>query len=402
MALVTHMSRNLVIACDGTNNEFGIDNTNVVRLIQCLDRQPDRQLIYYDPGVGTLPEPGFVSKIGKFFSTIAGLAFGAGLTWKVTDAYQFLMAHWQPEDRVYIYGFSRGAYTARVLAGFLHMFGLLSSGSETLVPYAMRLYKAARERLDDEEDASAFWRLCTDFRNTFARDVPGRADSRFPVRFLGLWDTVSSVGWLWDPARFPFSAANPSVNIVRHAVSIDERRWFFRQNLLRTEGGQDFKEQWFTGAHADVGGGYHAAGSALWQESLRWMIEEARGAGLLVDSDRERAMWKRYEIKAEAWRDPKHESLTLRWWPAEIFPKMQYWPQFCMSQPAMGLGRRRRIPEEAVAHESALKRMHIDPRYAPNAPQRWRIAAQSISLTPPAVQRSTIVDDAHNAVISGP
>lgn len=377
------MSRNLVIACDGTSNEFGVDNTNVVRLIQCLDRSPDRQLIYYDPGVGTLPEPGFVSKIGKFFSTVAGLAFGAGLTWKVTDAYQFLMVHWQPGDRVYIYGFSRGAYTARVLAGFLHMFGLLSPGSETLVPYAMRLFKAARNRLENEQKSQTFWRLCTDFRYTFARDALPSADRRFAVRFLGLWDTVGSVGWLWDPQRFPFSATNASVDIIRHAVSIDERRWFFRQNLWRPEDTQDFSERWFPGVHADVGGGYKAAESGLWQESLRWMIEESRTAGLLIDARVEYGMWERYAIKAEPWREPLHESLTLRWWPAEFFPKMQYWPQFRMSQPALGLGRRRRIPEDAVPHVSALKRMRDDSTYAPNAPPRWTIAAQSNSLKLP-------------------
>src|SRR5690349_686823 len=113
------MPRNLIICFDGTNNQFGANNTNVVRLVQVLDRDPSRQRLYYDPGVGTLAEPGWITWLGETVSKIRGLAFGAGLSWKVQEAYSFLMDIWQPEDRVFIFGFSRGAYTARVLAGLL-------------------------------------------------------------------------------------------------------------------------------------------------------------------------------------------------------------------------------------------------------------------------------------------
>src|SRR6266404_1134644 len=123
-----NQSRNIVLCCDGTSNEFGRKNTNVVRLLQCLQRDTDKQFIYYDPGVGTLPEPNRVTRIGKFYSTVAGLAFGAGLTTDVMEGYCFLMEQWEPGDRVFIFGFSRGAYTARVLAGLLHTFGLMPRG----------------------------------------------------------------------------------------------------------------------------------------------------------------------------------------------------------------------------------------------------------------------------------
>ena len=92
---VRTMSKNLVVCCDGTNNQFGSCNTNVVRLVQVLDRDPARQLIYYDPGVGTMPEPGFWSPVGKWFSKVFGLAFGAGLEGKVGRAYMFLMRHYE-------------------------------------------------------------------------------------------------------------------------------------------------------------------------------------------------------------------------------------------------------------------------------------------------------------------
>ena len=110
------MPRNLVLAFDGTNNQFGLENTNVVRLVQALDHNPATERIYYDPGVGTLPEPGVWSRVGQFVSKVFGLAFGGGIFWKVGEAYQYLMAEWQPGDRVYLFGFSRGAYTARLVA----------------------------------------------------------------------------------------------------------------------------------------------------------------------------------------------------------------------------------------------------------------------------------------------
>jgi uncharacterized protein (DUF2235 family) len=123
------VSRNLVICCDGTSNQFGPENTSVVRQAQVLDRDSARQRLYYDPGVGTLPEPGIFTRMGKWFSEVIGLAFGAGLTWKVEEAYSYLMDIWEPEDRVFLFGFSRGAYMARVLAGLLHALGLSRTAS---------------------------------------------------------------------------------------------------------------------------------------------------------------------------------------------------------------------------------------------------------------------------------
>src|SRR6267142_587040 len=104
------MPKNIVICFDGTNNQFGYANTNVVRLVQVLESDGTTQCIYYDPGVGTLAEPGIFTKIGKKISKLFGLAFGAGLGWKVQEAYSYLMDIWEPGDRVYLFGFSRGAY----------------------------------------------------------------------------------------------------------------------------------------------------------------------------------------------------------------------------------------------------------------------------------------------------
>src|SRR4029077_13362949 len=120
------MPKNIVICCDGTNNEFGRVNTNVVRLFQSLDlSDPEKQIGYYDPGVGTIAEPGAFSKLDKWLSRVFGLAFGRGLVGKVEGAYTFLMSRYEPGDRIYLFGFSRGAYTVRALAGVLHLLGLL-------------------------------------------------------------------------------------------------------------------------------------------------------------------------------------------------------------------------------------------------------------------------------------
>lgn len=353
------MDRNLVVCCDGTNNQFGTNNTNVVRLVEVLDRDSGRQRVYYDPGVGTLPEPGWGSAIGQRFSEVLGLAFGSGVVHKVGLAYSFLMQHWRPGDRVYLFGFSRGAYCVRALAALLHMYGLLQAGNENLLPYVLRMFKASRRKLG-KSDASAreFWELCDAFRETFAQAVPSRVGRRFPIHFMGVWDTVSSVGWVWDPLKFPFTKRNPSIQTIRHAVSLDERRAFFRQNQFEavSQPGQDLLEVWFPGVHADVGGGYPESEGGLWREPYRWILEEARHSGLIIDERRAAHVWNRLPVPERIWCEPAHESLTWKWLPAEIFPKLAYRGPNRRRLPKVNLGRPRRIPVGAFVHASAQRR----------------------------------------------
>ena len=176
------MPRNLILCCDGTNNQFGPENTNVVRLVQSLNRDPTKQWLYYDPGVGTLPEPGAFSKVQKWVSKVFGLAFGAGLSWKVGEAYTYLMETWEPGDSVFLFGFSRGAYMVRVLAGMLYALGLLPRHNPNLVPYVIRLFGSLRGT--DPTQTSVYWKLCNEFRWTFARQVTETDDERrFPGPF---------------------------------------------------------------------------------------------------------------------------------------------------------------------------------------------------------------------------
>ena len=367
------MARNLVICCDGTNNQFGSENTSVVRLVQVLNRDPARQRLYYDPGVGTLPEPNAASYVRKKISEWWGLAFGAGLTWKVQEAYAYLMDAWEPGDQIFLFGFSRGAYTARVLAGLLHGFGLLPRGNQNLIPYLMRLYEGVRDEKSANGAGPKVWKVLSDeFRSTFCRAMfPGDNDRRCLVNFLGLWDTVSSVGYVWDPPKFPYTTNNPSVKIVRHAVSIDERRWFFRQNLMKQAQHQDLKQYWFSGVHSDVGGGYAQIYSQnpliysrLWRIPFEWMVTEAKAAGLLINDVRLSEILNEPPPAPTPWNDPQHESLTPGWWVAEVFPKKAWNYKQKREEVKVGLGRYRSIGPGALIHHSVLLRIR-ETNYSP-------------------------------------
>ena len=199
--------QNIVVCCDGTGNEFAECKSNVIKLYKTLVCDAG-QITYYHPGIGTMGARNALTVIGKWWSRLIGLAFGYGISDNVADAYQFLMRKFKAGDRIYIFGFSRGAYTARALCGMLHIVGLLTEDNEALIPYAIRMIKSSR--ID--------FQVAADFKKTFSRECK--------PHFLGLWDTVSSVGWVYNAVRFPFTTVtkNPDLHIVRHAVSIDERR----------------------------------------------------------------------------------------------------------------------------------------------------------------------------------
>ena len=184
------MSKNIVLCCDGTDNEFGLANTNVVKLYRALVSDPERQqVLYYHPGLGTMGAPSALTPIAKLVTRLMGLLFGYGLSQHLIDLYGRVMAAYEPGDRICLFGFSRGAYTARAVASMLHMFGLVRTGNNVLVPYAIRLLK----RQDKER-----FEIAARFKSTFSTPVT--------VHFVGVWDTVSSVGTLHDPLSVPYTA----------------------------------------------------------------------------------------------------------------------------------------------------------------------------------------------------
>jgi uncharacterized protein (DUF2235 family) len=342
------MSKNIVICCDGTSNQYGPENTNVLRLYSVIDRNRSTQATFYDPGVGTFSAQPMLTRTGNAAQRVLGLAFGRGLTKNIHEAYAFLMTNWEPGDRIFMFGFSRGAYTVRALSGMIDRVGLLYEDNGHLLPYADQIFKNKHPR-----------QVVEGFKRTFARDCP--------IHFLGLWDTVSSVGWAWDPVVLPGTATNPSVSIVRHAVAIDERRAFFRQNLWNENQAEiDLKQVWFAGCHSDIGGA-----NSLAKISLEWMLVEAKAHGLIIDQAAARVVLE--EPTAPNPLEPITESLTARWRPCEYVPKLVWNPQTNHMRPAMNRGRPRWIAEDAVVHESALLRQK-GPGYAPsNFPENPRM-----------------------------
>ena len=350
------MARNLVLCFDGTNNAFRLEKTNVARLVHILDRQA-HQLVYYDPSISTLPEPGLLTRLTQRLAVWVDLAFATRLLLRVQAAYGYLIRSWEPGDQVFLFGFGRGAYVARVLAAMLHVPGLLPRGADHLLPHALRVFGASRNDLDNAEQ-------CARFRQACARNVSeGTALRAVPVHFLGVWDTVSLVGWVWNPDPYWCTTANPSIRIARHAVSLDERRWFFRHALLPRVAGQDLKEYWFPGVHGDVGGGY--PDSCLWQASFAWMVEEARRAGLLLETARYAELTAHAAHTAPAWLAEQHESLRGAWWLAEVVPKVAWDDRGGRRRLCFGLGRHRDVPVGAMISGTVSERLRANPGYDP-------------------------------------
>ena len=138
------MAKNIVVCCDGTSNEYGDCKTNVLKLFSVLPKGDPDQVTFYDPGVGTFSAPAALTKTTRAVTRVFGLAFGYGITKNIGDAYRFLMETYEPGDRVYLFGFSRGAYTARAVAAMIHKCGLLEPGNHNLLPYALKLFKYER------------------------------------------------------------------------------------------------------------------------------------------------------------------------------------------------------------------------------------------------------------------
>jgi uncharacterized protein (DUF2235 family) len=355
------MPKNVVVCCDGTANEFAQNNTNVVKLYSTLLHDPARQVAYYHPGLGTMEPAGALTTFARKATKILGLAIGYGLANDIRDAYVFLMQYYEPDDRLFLFGFSRGAYTVRAVASLLKMYGLIRRGNEALVPYAIRMMNAvdrANQYKTNEQDAvHGYFDLAADFRATVSVECK--------PHFMGVWDTVSSVGWVENPLRLPYIANNPDIAIGRHAVAIDERRAFFRNHLWRKPsdphapcGPQDVKQVWFPGVHCDVGGGYPEAESGLAKGALRWLIRHAELNGLLVDSGKvDEVLGKGSDRHVPPDENGKlHESLTGWWNLAEFVPKRHYNWQTGKTGRKMNLWSRRTIPPNSLIHESAFLR----------------------------------------------
>ncbi|KAG8891539.1 hypothetical protein FRB99_003531, partial [Tulasnella sp. 403] len=309
--------RNLILCFDGTGNSYADENTNIVRLFSAFEKErTDKQLCYYQAGIGTYAPPNAVwSPVSRKVMKVLDLGLAIYLDAHIMGGYRFLMENYNEGDKIFLFGFSRGAYTARCLAGMLHKVGLLPKGSEEQVTFAYEKYtdttKAGKIRAKG-------------FKAAFSRSVC--------IEFIGVWDTVASVGWFFRHRHF--TPSKTMVKTFRHALALDEHRakfkpnpWHrappnaaaakddpdasnkfaksldflentFRKTVRRpqrrptgfsddpydVEGEDDnyrptqtdVRELWFAGCHADVGGGSmrNNVEHTLANPSLMWMVNE--------------------------------------------------------------------------------------------------------------------------------
>ncbi|HZD78272.1 MAG TPA: DUF2235 domain-containing protein [Acidobacteriaceae bacterium] len=267
------MPKKLILCADGTWNtpqgvQVAVNDTNV-RKIFCALASDETQQAFYDSGVGTNGTP---------IDHLAGGAMGEGLFQKIQECYRYLADAWSPGSSIYLFGFSRGAYTVRSLGGMIARFGLPTRNLDNEA--AARVFAAYRER-DPEKQAAMKLQLELQY------DIQGAA-----VRMIGVWDTVGSLGIpglifeLFDEKKYGFldTALHPNVQNAYHAVSIDERRRQFEPTLWTNPDGSDrvndaqMEQVWFPGVHCDVGGGY--APSDLSDIPLAWMMRKAMPCGL--------------------------------------------------------------------------------------------------------------------------
>ncbi len=357
--------RCLVVLCDGTGNEITADGeTNVLRLYQLL-KKTQRQRVFYDPGVGTAGSTEDWARWKANTERVLGLLTGYGLDNNVLDAYRFLLHEYRKGDDIVLFGYSRGAYTVRVLAGFINAVGLLHPDQQHLTEYAFAAYK----QISEEGGFSQVRR--------FERILRPRRPS---IRLLGLWDTVSSIlvprkDRFYLPARrqLAYTERNPSVQQVLHALALDERRRMFRPYLWREDqpywGGpfnngdeqaQLIQQLWFPGVHSDVGGGRSDADSGLAKLSLQWMLEQT---GDLLELNqrllKRLVLGEHPDYSAPNPLAPIHDSLSSAWKTLEYLPSLRL-------RGALPRGKPRELPEGAELHPSVKLRAQHDPSYRPS------------------------------------
>ncbi|MEM8591103.1 MAG: DUF2235 domain-containing protein [Pseudomonadota bacterium] len=425
------MPRNLIICLDGTNNRIGDHQTNIIRFFRGLSHT-DTQIPYYAQGIGTVRSQDVREK-EPISERVRGMAFGAGLESIVLDAYRFLCSTYdfsarrdeQKRDRLYFFGFSRGAYAARMLAGFINEFGLLEPNSLHIAVQVFREYLAL---VDVEDDVPARERYLA-LRRYSGVFHPKAA----PIEGLVLFDTVASiirwgnVGRNWREyrspiqlARHPSTSKNPTVRFVLHALAVDEKRTFFRPLLWQerenqaelddpvkawndgkgsdvqlyfgnrfrrsTPEKQIVRQVWFPGVHGDIGGSAREDEAGLGKITACWVYDQLQE--LAPTLQYRKGFYDRYltgssdsvthsedgrRISKPDFDARIHPSLKGKWAFAELIPKSKkrreppeditgWWPYY---QPN---GERRYIKPGALVHRSVFDRKELGSRtYNPPA-----------------------------------
>lgn len=328
------MSKRLAIFCDGTwNSPDQAHNgtacpTNVAKLAAAVlpeDASRRAQRIYYHTGVGT----------GVWYDRIFGGAFGVGLSENVRHAYRFLIETFEPGDDIFLFGFSRGAYTARSLAGLIRNSGLLRREHADRIDEAYKLYRSRRP------DTHPRLREAVLFRKTFSHEPP--------IHFIGVWDSVGALGvpiqitgLINRRLRFHDTDLSSKIRFAYQALAIDERRRFFSPAIWTPKAlaaDQTLEQVWFIGAHSNVGGGY--PDPKLSDNALLWMAEKARACGLALDLQ---------ELQANPDHRPLPDDSRKRLY--KLVPAL--WREVGAAQNG-----------REVLHRSVMQRYFEDPKYRP-------------------------------------
>ena len=269
------MKKRIVICADGTWNRPEQDlkrdhPTNVLKLARAIRPFAGdglAQQVFYDWG------------IGSYYDPLIGAATGKGLHKNILDDYRYIVQNYSPGDELFLFGFSRGAYTVRSLCGLINNCGIVTRPDAALIQQAFNYYKrSGKAYAPDGEKASAFRR--------------NHAHPARDIHFAGVWDTVgamgipfSFLGLFEDKDEFYDTKLGHNVRMARHALAIDEQREDFEPTIWQARANMDIRQVWFTGSHSDIGGGLKPDqdGSSLADIPLQWLTSEARQAGLSIE-----------------------------------------------------------------------------------------------------------------------
>jgi uncharacterized protein (DUF2235 family) len=342
--------KRIVICCDGTWNradQVRKDGkpcvTNVVKIaVRIAKRDGDTlQIVYYDQGVGT----------GNPLDKLSGGAFGEGLEDNIHDAYRFLVANYELGDEIYIFGFSRGAFTARSIGGMIRKCGILKREHADQYHRALGLYHSKTTPADAEAAR-------------FREEHSLSPKDDIPIKFIGVWDTVGALG---IPVRgiaalqkgkyeFHDTELSGTVQFAYHALAIDERRGPFRPTLwdYKPKPGQVVEQVWFCGVHSDVGGGYEDPGFS--DIALEWLLGKARDTGLKLDAPTIAAR----PLSPNPMMTPLHESRKGVYLATPGFDR----PVGLPSPNSKNAGPNGLDPTQSL-HPSVLQRWDADPKYRP-------------------------------------
>lgn len=267
-----------IITCsDGTWNKPNInEKTNVQKIFDFIEKRDTRnnqpQIKYYDQGIGSE---------GSVITRMLQGATGKGIDNNIQDIYKFICWNYEPGDEIYLFGFSRGAYTARSLAGLIRKCGIIKENNIDLVGEAYKIYRDTQCGPNDDKPKN--------FRAAKSHEVGS-------IKFIGVWDTVGALGiplnmfqW-YNKKKYAFYDTRLSsiIENAYHALAIDERRSNFPPCLWErsentTSVNQKLEQRWFAGVHSNVGGGY--PDSSLSDIALRWLFTKAEETGLHMDQE---------------------------------------------------------------------------------------------------------------------